>query len=87
MGNHGASPGPRRCGDDDLTIRPLMRRGGRAVNALPNRDHIVPVRSETDFGMIVGYLFHIKPREGRRGIQNFRMDGVVIDEKHMRQLT
>jgi hypothetical protein len=63
-----------------------MGGGGRAVNALPNRDQVVPVRPETDFGMVVGYLFDIKPCEGWGGIERFGMDGVVLDEKHMRQL-
>ena len=71
---------------DDLAIRPLMGREGGTANALPYGDDVIPVRPETDFGLIVGYLLHIKPREGWRIIESLRMDGVVIDEKHMRQL-
>ncbi len=68
--------GSKRVDDGELTVRPLMGPVGRTLNALPYRHDIVPVRAETYFGLIVGYSFHIEPREGRRCIETLRVDGV-----------
>src|ERR1700742_1765278 len=70
---------------NDPAIGSFMGCGSRTTDALPDRHYIAPVRPETDFRSIVRDLFYIKPGKGRRSVEGLRVNGVVIDEKHMRQ--
>jgi len=48
-------------------------------------DDIASVGAEADFGLIVGYLFDVKPLESWGSIECLGMDRVVVNEEHMLQ--
>src|SRR5579862_7652862 len=80
-----SQPCPHGMDADDFALGSLVGRGDRTLNTLPDRDDIASVGAEADFGLIVGYLFDVKPLESWGSIECLGMDRVVVNEKHVRQ--